>query len=101
MRVKDGMSLRNGMWHDLRNVIIMQDTIYAGNKLAEERVMFSRQFCKSSSFFVAADSSLVLNNETTNRGLYHLIAGLEEARVKKSMKTFYSFRSQGPSRNYA
>ena len=23
VRVKDGMSLRNGMWHDLRNGIIM------------------------------------------------------------------------------
>ena len=26
------------MWHDLRNGIIMRNTIYAGNKLAEERV---------------------------------------------------------------
>ena len=28
MRVKDGMSLRNGMWHSLRYDIIMQNLIY-------------------------------------------------------------------------
>ena len=56
VRVKDGMSLRNGMWHGVRNGIIMRNTIYAGNKLTEERVMFSRQFYKSSSFFDAAES---------------------------------------------
>ena len=56
VRVKDGMSSRNGMWHGVRNGIIMRNTIYAGNKLTEERVMFSRQFYKSSSFFDAADS---------------------------------------------
>ena len=58
------MSLR----HDLRNVIIMRNTIYAGNKFTEERVMFSRQFCKSSSFFDAADSSRVqLDNKSRIR----------------------------------
>ena len=52
VRVKDGMSLRNGMWHGVRNGIIMRNTIYAGNKLTEERVIFSRQFYKSSSFLM-------------------------------------------------
>ena len=56
MRVKDGKSLRNGMWNGVRNGIIMRNTMYVGNKLPEERVMFSRQFYKSSSFFDAADS---------------------------------------------
>ena len=28
VRVKDGMSLRNGMWHGLRNDIIMRNLIY-------------------------------------------------------------------------
>ena len=45
------MSLRNGMWHGVRNGTIMRNTIYAGNKLTEERILFSRQFYKSSSFF--------------------------------------------------
>ena len=36
VRVNGGMSLRNGMWHDLRNSIIMQNTRYAGNNLTEE-----------------------------------------------------------------
>ena len=31
--------------------IIMRNTIYAGNKLTEERTLFSRQFYKSSRFF--------------------------------------------------
>ena len=52
------MSLQNGMWHGVRNGIIMQNTIYAGNKLTEERVMFSRQFHKSSSFFDGASLNL-------------------------------------------
>ena len=56
VRVKDGKSLRNGMWNIVRNGIIMRNTIYAGNKLTEERVTFSRQFYKSSSFFDAVDS---------------------------------------------
>ena len=56
VRVKGGKSLRNGMWNGVRNGIIMRNTIYVGNKLTEERVMFSRQFYKSSSFFDAADS---------------------------------------------
>ena len=55
VRVKGGNSLRNGMWHGARNGIIMQNTIYAGNKLTEERILFSRQFYKSSSFFDVAD----------------------------------------------
>ena len=29
MRVKGGMSLRNGIWRDLRNGIIVGDVIYA------------------------------------------------------------------------
>ena len=56
VRVKGGKSLRNGIWNGVRNGIIMQNTIYVGNKLTEERDMFSRQFYKSSSFFDAADS---------------------------------------------
>ena len=56
VRVKGGKSLRNGMWNGVRNGIIMRNAIYAGNKLTEERVMFSRKFYKSSSFFDAADS---------------------------------------------
>ena len=56
VRVKGGKSLRNGMWNGVRNGIILRNTIYEGNKLTEERVMFSRQFYKSSSFFDAADS---------------------------------------------
>ena len=56
VRVKGGKSLRNGMWNGVRNGIIMRNTIYVGNELTEERVMFSRQFYKSSSFFEAADS---------------------------------------------
>ena len=51
VRVKGGMRLRNGMWHGVRNGIIMRNTIYEGNKLTEERVMFLRQFYKSSSSF--------------------------------------------------
>ena len=53
VRVKGGKSLRNGMWHGVRNGIIMQNMIYAGNKLTEERILFLRQFYKSSSFFDA------------------------------------------------
>ena len=56
MRVKGGKSLRNGMWNGVRKGIIMRNTIYAVYKLTDERVMFSRQFYKSSSFFDAADS---------------------------------------------
>ena len=55
VRVKGGKSLRNGMWHGVRNGIIMQNTIYVGNKLTEERILFSRQFYKSSSFLDVAD----------------------------------------------
>ena len=55
VRVKGGKSLRNGMWHGVRNGIIMRNTIYAGNKLTEERTLFSRQFYKSSSFVDVAD----------------------------------------------
>ena len=64
VRVKGGMSLRNSMWHGVRNGIIMQNTIYAGNKLTEERVMFSRQFYTEQQFFDAADSN------TSNRILW-------------------------------
>ena len=55
VRVKGGKSLRNGMWNGVRNDIIMRNTIYAGNKLTEERIPFSRQLYKSSSFFDVAD----------------------------------------------
>ena len=55
LRVKGRKSLWNGMWHGVRNSIIMRNTIYAGNKLTEERILFSRQFYKSSSFFNVAD----------------------------------------------
>ena len=55
VRVKGGKSLRNGMWNGVQNGIIMRNTIYAGNKLTEERILFSRQFYKSSSFFDVAD----------------------------------------------
>ena len=55
VRVKGGKSLRNGMWNGVRNGIIMRNTIYAGNKLTEGRILFSRQFYKSSSFFDVAD----------------------------------------------
>ena len=55
VRVKGGKSLRNGMWHGVRNGIIMRNTIYAGNKLSEERILFSRQFYKSCSIFDVAD----------------------------------------------
>ena len=55
VRVKGGKSLRNGMWNGVRNGIIMRNTIYAGNKLTEERILLSRQFYKSSSFFDVAD----------------------------------------------
>ena len=55
VRVKDGKSLWNGMWNGVRNGIITRNTIYAGNKLTEERILFSRQFYKSSSFFDVAD----------------------------------------------
>ena len=96
MRVKGGKSLRNGMWNGVRNGIIMRNTIYAGNKLTKERVMSSRQFYKSSSFFDAADSCRIL---TTIRGFDRLIVDLEEVRVKKAMKTVYSFRIQGTMSN--
>ena len=55
VRVKGGKSLRNGMWNGVRNGIIMRNTIYVGNKLTEERILFSSQFYKSSSFFDVAD----------------------------------------------
>ena len=73
VRVKGGMSLRNG-------IIIIQNTIYAGNKLTEEASCFRANFT-SSSFFDAADSNRIL---TTIRGLDRLIVDLEEVRVKKS-----------------
>ena len=88
VRVKGGKSLRNGMWNGVRKGIIMRNTIYAVYKLTEERVMFSRQFYKSSSFFDATDSCSIL---TTIRGFDRLIVDLEEVRVKKTMKTVYSF----------
>ena len=62
VRVKGGISLRIGMWHDVQNGIIMQNTINAGNKLTEECALFLCQFYNSRSFFDAADSSQILNN---------------------------------------
>ena len=55
MRVKGGKSLRNGMWHGVRSGISMRNTIYAGKKLTEERILFSRQFYKRSRFFDVVD----------------------------------------------
>ena len=76
MRVKGGKSLRNGMWNGVRNGIIMRNTIYAGNKLTEERILFSRQFYKSSSFVDVADySTTAVNNQTTDRGLENIRLG--------------------------
>ena len=72
VRVKGGKSLRNGMWNGVRNGIIMRNTIYAGNKLTEERILFSRQFYKSSSFFGCCG---LLNNQTTDRGLENIRLG--------------------------
>ena len=84
VRVKGGMSLPDG--------IIMRNTIYAENKLTEDRVMFSLQFYKSSCFFYAADSCRILIT-IRGFGLSELIVDLEEVRVKKkTMKTVYSFR---------
>ena len=57
-RVSGGEGKRrkqNGMWNGVRNGIIMRNTISAGNKLTEERILFSRQFYKSSSFVDVAD----------------------------------------------
>ena len=42
MRVKGGMSLQNGMWHGLRNDIIMQNLIYG--KWRKEK-KFNRKAC--------------------------------------------------------
>ena len=72
VRVKGGKSLRNGMWNGVRNGILMRNTIYAGNKLIEERILFSRQFYKSSSFFRCCG---LLNNQTTDRGLENVRLG--------------------------
>ena len=55
VRINGGKSLRNGMWHGVRNGIIMRNTIYAENKLTEERILFSSQFYKSSTFFDVVD----------------------------------------------
>ena len=49
VRVKGRLSLKIGMWHDVR--------IYAGNKFTKECALFLCQFYNSSSFFDAADSS--------------------------------------------
>ena len=52
MRVKGGKSLRNGMWNGVRNGIIMRNTIYAGNKLTEGRVMFRANFIRAAAFLM-------------------------------------------------
>ena len=56
MRVTGGMSLQNGMWHDLRHGIIYAKYDTCGmtlkNELTEERVLFSRQFYKIASFLM-------------------------------------------------
>ena len=44
MRVKEGMSLRNGMWHDLRNDIIMRNLIYTGKHARASVCFFWCQF---------------------------------------------------------
>ena len=53
VRVKGGMSLRNGMWHGLRNDIIMRNLIYGKwckEKIQQESLraclprLFGRQF---------------------------------------------------------
>ena len=63
VRVKGGKSLRNGMWNGVRNGIIMRNTICAGKKLTEERILFSHQFHKSSGFFDVADYIQPNNNK--------------------------------------
>ena len=81
------------MWNGVRNGIIMRNTIYAGNKLTEERVMFSRQFyIKAAAFLMLRTLAKIV---TTIRGFDPVIVDLEEVRVKKAMKIVYSFRIQG------
>ena len=72
VRVKGGKSLRNGMWNGVRNGIIVQNTIYAGNILTEERILFSRQFYKEQQFFRCCG---LLINQTTDRGLENIRLG--------------------------
>ena len=48
--------------HGMRNGIIMRNTIYVGNKLTEECVLFSCQFYKSSTLFDVVDSGRISNN---------------------------------------
>ena len=50
VRVKGGKSLRNGMWHGVRNGIIMRNTIYAGNKLTE--LNFRANFIRAAAFLM-------------------------------------------------
>ena len=42
-------------WYVEWRAEFIRNTIYAGNKLTEERILFSRQFYKRSSFFDVAD----------------------------------------------
>ena len=67
VRVKDGMSLRNGMWHGLRNDIIMQNVTYA--KLHKERIKLTD--------FRAVVS--VLPCSPTNKGKKNLCGCTEKA----------------------
>ena len=87
------MTLRNGRWHDVRNGIIMRNTIYAGNKLTKEHVTFTRQFYKSGSLLDAEDSTEP--RQIANKSRIRSYARcLGKVREKKSMKSDYSFRIQ-------
>ena len=56
VRVKGGMSLRNGMWHGLANDIIMRNVIYAG-------ALFWRQWTHKQPFFeVAGSTTMTIKN---------------------------------------
>ena len=52
VRVKGGMSLRNDMWHGLRNDIIMRNVIYEKCTLS-----WRQSICKSCYFFKVAGST--------------------------------------------
>ena len=63
VRVKGGMSLRNGMWHGLRNDIIMRNVIYAEwlkeiNK-TENYALFWRQSTHKQPLFDVAGSTTI------------------------------------------
>ena len=70
VRVKGGKSLQNGMWHGVQNGIIMRNTIYAGNKLTDERILFSRQFYKSSSFSMLRTILKTIKQQIEDKKIY-------------------------------